>query len=278
MAKVFYIAMVDADTTQAFFFNNKKKAQEKGMELYDGFGEFSFNLRGEEFEGDYVTTYIFSGIENVREGFLFYREDGRPHFEAMDEANARTVVEDGSFEDAMGGYFSGKLKGGYGEIYMSSAVEGTNELWTFEADELYERKTMKYLPTFESFIGSQKLNENTYLSDSGDGVMDGSPEAEAKWAPVLKAFGVRSMDDLVWLGEYFPEIVREEGKKVKGFTLDNYGDEDPHGEVDFNVFKWNGMLIGEHDDELQYRAALCKEKDVSKWMKILKDDEDIDLY
>ena len=65
MAKIFYIAMVDADTTQAFFFNNKKKAFEKGMELYDGFGEFSFDLDGEEFEGDYATTYIYSGIENV---------------------------------------------------------------------------------------------------------------------------------------------------------------------------------------------------------------------
>ena len=148
MAKIFYIAMVDADTTHAFFFNNKRKAQEKGMELYDGFGEFSFNLRGEEFEGDYATTYIYSGIENVNEGFLFYREDGRPHFEAMYEVKARELVEGGSFEDAMGGYFLGKLRSGYGEIYMSSAVEGTNELWTFEADELYERN----VPTFEQFL------------------------------------------------------------------------------------------------------------------------------
>ena len=48
----------------------------------------------------------------------------------------------------MGGYFLGKLRSGYGEIYMSSAVEGTNELWTFEADELYER----HVPTFEQFL------------------------------------------------------------------------------------------------------------------------------
>ena len=139
----------------------------------------------------------------------------------------------------------------------------------------------KYVPTFESFIGSQKLNENyyTYLDDSGDGVMSGSPEAEQKWAPVLKTFGVKEMNDLVWLGEYFPdEIVEEEGKMVKGFTLDSYGDEDPHGEVDFIVYKLNGMLIGYHDDELDYTATLCKEKDVKKWQKILKDDEDIDLY
>ena len=153
MAKIFYIAMVDADTTHAFFFNNKRKAQEKGMELYDGFGDFSFNLDGEEFEGDYATTYIYSGIENVNEGFLFYREDGRPHFEAMYEVKARELVEGGSFEDAMGGYFLGKLRSGYGEIYMSSAVDGTNELWTFEADELYEnKKTMTHIPTFESFV------------------------------------------------------------------------------------------------------------------------------
>ena len=161
MPKVFYIAMVDADMTQAFFFNNKNKAQEKGMELYGGFGEFSFDLRGEEFEGDYATTYIYSGIENVKEGFLFYREAGRPHFEAGDEASAREAVVSGDFEagGAMGGYFPAKLKGGYGEIYMSSAVEGTNELWTFEADVLYEKKqtTMKYVPTFESFLNEAKI-------------------------------------------------------------------------------------------------------------------------
>ena len=59
----------------------------------------------------------------------------------------------------MGGYFPAKLKAGYGEIYMSSAVEGTNELWTFEGDELYEKKqtTMKYVPTFESFLNEAKI-------------------------------------------------------------------------------------------------------------------------
>ena len=67
MAKIFYIAMVDSDTTQAFFFNNKKKAQEKGMELYDGFGDFSFDLDGEEFEGDYATSWIYSCIKNVKD-------------------------------------------------------------------------------------------------------------------------------------------------------------------------------------------------------------------
>ena len=151
--------MVDADTTQAFFFNNKRKAQEKGMELYDGFGDFSFNLDGEEFEGDYVTTYIYSGIEDVKEGFLFYREGGRPHFEAGDEASAKANIIEGSFEDAMGGYFPGKLKAGYGEIYMSSAVEGTNSSWTFEADEVYENKTMKYVPTFEAFVNEFQKGE-----------------------------------------------------------------------------------------------------------------------
>ena len=184
-------------------------------------------------------------------------------------------------------YQSGKggesIDGAWPKIMNDWPVLKGADINKFREDWMSENKntkTMKYIPTFESFIGSQKLNENdyTYLSDSGDGVMDGSSEAEAKWAPVLKAFGVRSMDDLVWLGEYFPEIILEEGKKVKGFTLDNYGDEDPHGEVDFNVFKWNGMLIGYHDDEMQYTATLCKEKDASKWVRILKDDEDIDLY
>ena len=210
MAKIFYIAMVDADTTQAFFFNNKKKALEKGMELYGGFGEFSFDLDGEEFEGDYATTYIYSGIENVNEGFLFYREDGRPHFEDMYEVKARELVEDGSFEDAMGGYFLAKLRSGYGEIYMSSAVEGTNELWTFEADELYEnKKTMKYLPTFESF-----LNEYSTIVDSNK--MLKALKKAVKAADSFEEIG-DELEDLDYKKDYKWEFVEDfKGTDVGG--------------------------------------------------------------
>ena len=34
---------------------------------------------------------------------------------------------------------------------MEAEANGT-ELWIFEDGEIYENKTMKYVPTFESFI------------------------------------------------------------------------------------------------------------------------------
>jgi len=122
-----------------------------------------------------------------------------------------------------------------------------------------------------------KVSDFMPLSDSGDYGL-GGPEAEAKWAPVLKAFGVRSMDDLVWLGEYFPEIILEEGKVVKSFELDGVGDEDPHGDVSIDIYKWKGMLLAMHDDDYRYSGTLCKAKDSVKLAKLLENDEGIDLY
>jgi len=165
VAKVFYIGIKDKDSVQAYFFNNKRNAHEKGLELYGvGITDFSFDLDGEEFEGDNGTTYIYSGIKDVKEGFLFYKESGEPHFEAGDEASAKANIIEGLI-NGMGGYFPGKLKGGYGEIYMSSAVEGTNSSWTFENDDIYEKTktktTMRHIPTFESFINEARAVKNT---------------------------------------------------------------------------------------------------------------------
>ena len=276
MAQVHYVFEGPEDYAQCYLFKNKKKADAKAEELR---ADEEFMMSVED-----GAAFLEVGSVSYREGFaVLYGSDYWPgEVKAMSADEFRGLIDEyGSFA-----YYTGVIKDGT-ECYLDERgndYKGTQPTIAisdndFEIGESV-KTNFKYVPTFESFIGSQKLNENdyTYLSDSGDGVMDGSPEAEAKWAPVLKAFGVRSMDDLVWLGEYFPEIILEEGKKVKGFTLDNYGDEDPHGEVDFNVFKWNGMLIGYHDDEMQYYATLCKEKDASKWIRILKDDEDIDLY
>lgn len=143
MAKIFYINVKDADSAQGYFFNNKRKAQEKGMELYD---DFSFDLNGEEFEGDFGEQYIYSGIINVKEGFLFYQEDGSMYVDAMSEEEARSAAE--QFEGA-GAYFPVKLKSGYGECYIGSATEHTNGLWSFEYGDIYENK---YVPSFKQFI------------------------------------------------------------------------------------------------------------------------------
>ena len=51
--KIFWIAKKDDDTMQMWAFNNKRKAQEKGLELFGvGMTDFSFKLDGEEFEDD----------------------------------------------------------------------------------------------------------------------------------------------------------------------------------------------------------------------------------
>ncbi len=127
-----------------------------------------------------------------------------------------------------------------------------------------------------------KVSDFLPLSESGDYGLGGD-EADAKWEPVLGAFGVANLDDLVWLGEYFPEIVEEEGKEVKSFSLDSFGDKDPnrpdpHGDVDISIYKWKGMLLAMHDDDYRYSGTLCKAKDAPKLASLLADDEGLDIY
>lgn len=121
-----------------------------------------------------------------------------------------------------------------------------------------------------------KVSDFLPLSASGDNGLGGD-EADAKWEPVLDAFGVSYLDDLVWLGAYFPEIVEEEGKGVKSFSLDGFGDEDPHGDADISIYKWKGMLLASHDDDYRYSGTLCKAKDAVKLAKLLEGDEGIDI-
>ena len=95
---------------------------------------------------------------------------------------------------------------------------------------------------------------------------------------MLDAFGVSYPDDLVWLGEYFPETVEEKGRLVKSFSLGGFGDEDPHGDADVSIYKWKGMLLGWHDDDYRYSATLCRAKDAVKLASLLEDDESLDIY
>ena len=150
MAKIFWIGIKDEDSSQAYFFNDKKKAYEKGLELYGvGITDFSFDLDGEEFEGDYGTQWIYSGIESVKEGFLFYQEDGQMWIEPQSEEEAKSNI---TSIDGAGAYFPAKLKVGYGECYVGSATEHTNGSWAFEHGDIYEKTAMRHIPTFESFI------------------------------------------------------------------------------------------------------------------------------
>ena len=143
----------------------------------------------------------------------------------------------------------------------------------------YQKRFAIYMGFWENPKGQPskkwKVNDFLPLSASGDeGLGDG---AEEKWRPVLDAMNVSYLDDLVWLGTYFPEIVQEEGKEVKSFDLDDLGDEDPHGDVSISIYKWKGMLLAEHTDDYRYYGTLCKAKDSVKLAKLLENDEGIDL-
>ncbi len=153
MAKIFWIAEKDGDTMEMFAFNNKRKAQEKAMELapHFSFGDTEISKEDDDF-GD---QWLYSGTINAKDCFVLYREGGMPYAdgEFVDDEDAKRWVEaEGS--DSAGACFPVKLKGGMGSVYMSSATEGSGtELWIWENGEVYEnKKTMRHIPTFESFI------------------------------------------------------------------------------------------------------------------------------
>ena len=157
MAKIHYIVEFHPDYVQGYFFNNKRKAIEKGMEEVEGF-EF-----GNEIENEETDAFFHSGVLNSNSGFLFWMEDGDWDIEEMDSDVAKGKIESGEIEEnSAGAYFPAKLKTGYGECYIGSATEHTNGLWSFEYGDIYEKKqkqtTMKYLPRFESFV-NERLNE-----------------------------------------------------------------------------------------------------------------------
>ena len=167
MAKIFWITKKVDDTMEMWAFNNKRKAQEKGLELFGvGMTDFSFDLDGEEFEDeDGFTAYIYSGTINAKDCFVLYREGGMPYVDGnfVDDEEAKRWVEDEGYDSA-GACFPVKLKGGMGSVYMSSATEGNGtELWIWENGEVYENKNenkqyriMKHIPTFESFTAPLK--------------------------------------------------------------------------------------------------------------------------
>ena len=418
MAKVFYVHQKREDYDYLYFFKNNKKMEAAKVELDKPY-------KGQDQE-DYDQNKEW-GVESINGGSFSYSKglailmgdagDGNwydigDEFRDMTEEEFRAQAEkhvevfDAGDEQGPGAllYYKGAIKDGT-VIYMDSRSgivhdKGTQPTILVEDGEYHigesVNTTFKYVPTFESFIGSQKLNEEatrgqivgeveklfdsglgikkvydqmkksgvlkglehdfngflirikkdgdmgatsinilelgsgekkakethqkehgfpldasndtvilrdysgkfaiyrgqwestkkkakTYkvsdflpLSASGDNGL-GGPEAEAKWEPVLKAFGVADLGDLVWLGAYFPEIVEEEGKGVKSFSLDGFGDEDPHGDADISIYKWKGMLLASHGDDYRYSGTLCKAKDAVKLAKLLEGDEGIDI-
>ena len=149
MAKIFWIAEKSGDYMKISAFNNKRKAEEKAMELSSNFsfGDTEIPKDGNE-DGD---NWFYSGMINAKECFLLYRKNGMPAaigFDSEDEAREEYPG------DGAGACFPVKLKGGMGEVYLSSEADANGaELWVFEDGDIYEKKqTMRHIPTFESFI------------------------------------------------------------------------------------------------------------------------------
>ena len=103
-----------------------------------------------------------------------------------------------------------------------------------------------------------------------------SLEIVKKYDPIVKALKASDMWECVFLGEGFPDFLNEtdpiKSISVKG-VADTDDAEDPHGDVDFALYKFNGMLIGHFTDDMSYSAAVCNEKDAKKWAKIFKQND-----
>jgi len=160
--KIFWIAKKVNDVMQMWGYNNKRKAEEKGLELYGvGITDFSFNLDGEEFEDENGSTaYISSGQIDSFGHFLLYRADGMPGAIGLEQERAATEYVESELPNSAGACFPAKLKGGSCDVYMSSAVEANGAMWTFEDGEVNEQKeTMRHIPTFEQFV-TEKFKED----------------------------------------------------------------------------------------------------------------------
>ena len=212
MAKIFWIAEKDGDYMEMFAFNNKRKAQEKAMELAPHFSFGDTEIPKEE-DGDDGDQWLYSGMINTKGPFVLYRGSGMPHAygDFVDEAEAARWVENEGYDTA-GACFPAKLKGGMGSVYMSMEAEGNgSQLFLFTDGEVYEAQqtTMKYLPTFESF-----LNEYSTIVDTNK--MLKALKKAVKSSDSFEEIG-DELDDLDYKKDYKWEFVKDfKGTDVGG--------------------------------------------------------------
>ena len=162
MAKIFWIAEKSGDYMEISAFNNKRKAEEKALELasHFSFGDTEVPKEEDDYDGE---DWLYSGIENVKKFFVLYRGSGMPHaYGDFDDADQVSSWVENEGYDTAGACFPVKLRGGMGEVYLSSEAEANgSELFVFEDGEVYEsnknNKTMKRIPTFEQFV-NEKAN------------------------------------------------------------------------------------------------------------------------
>jgi len=137
---------------------------------------------------------------------------------------------------------------------------------------------MKHVKLFESFIDSQKVNEENITMMEPFYEYGWSDEYDNKYAPLMNALRASSLDDCVILGEYMPEFLEDE-KVLKSFDMNGLEDgtddieSDPHGDCSFQLYKHNGMLIGMFYAEGHFSGTVCHKRDAKKWEKYFKQND-----
>ena len=269
MAQVHYIFEGPEDYAQCYLFKNKKKADAKAEEL----------RANEDFMEDVEDDVAFLEVGSIsyKEGFaVLLGSDfwpGQVKAMSADEFNNLAQAdEDGAFV-----YYTGSIKDGT-ECYLDTRgndYSGTQPTIAV-ADGDYEigesvKTTFKYVPTFESFMGSQKLNEDTDW-DACEGAQ------KDKFAPVCKALKCE-YSDLVFFEllhnelDYYTEeeygYAFEKDQEVdftkKDFVLKKIDEDgDPHGNMDGVIVSIKGTKLkyAYFDSDMNYSGTICSKKDI----------------
>ena len=269
MAQVHYVFEGPEDYAQCYLFKNKKKADAKAAEIKSA----------EDFMEDVEDGVAFLEVGSIsyKEGFaVLLGSDfwpGQVKAMSADEFNNLAQAdEDGAFV-----YYTGSIKDGT-ECYLDqrgNEYNGTQPTIAV-ADGDYEigesvKTTFKYVPTFESFIGSQKLNEDTDW-DACEGAQ------KDKFATVCKALKCE-YSDLVFFEllhnelDYYTEEeynhAFEKDQKVdftkKDFVLKKIDEDgDPHGNMDGVIVNLKGTKLkyAYFDSDMNYSGTICSKKDI----------------
>lgn len=279
MAQVHYVIMGDYDEEVVYAYLSANKGK---------INKLARDFEQTEDEDGGTRNYIWEqGSAKYKDSFMFVMNNGEMYCEAVTEEEFRNKAE--SMEYAA--FFTG-LKdleinipienAGFDEDLEFSEADYYGDepklVWAYYeyvVGESKQTKAMKYIPTFESFIGSQKVNERYATFADVFDEYGWSDAYEEKYWDMVKALEAGGLYDLVWIGEGMPPFL--EGKKsIEAFNMEGLergtdGIElDPHGDCEFELYKVKGMLIGMFYGEAHLNGTICNVKDAKKWEKYFK--------
>lgn len=208
---------------------------------------------------------LLKGLESISNGYLTRIQIGKESINIVELNNLDAAKR--SHEkwakgplDMSNSALIVKFEGGDGEFAIYRGM------W-----RLTKQKAIKATTKYDA-------NDFSTLEMSYDESTEGGPNAAdlKKWQPILKAFGVKEMSDLVWLADALPDSsnFQDGSKSVKSYSLKSTGDtdQDPHDDVDFDLIEYKGLLIGDHSDDMRFSNTLVRAKDVQKWGDIYQEE------